>query len=465
MLPIMSFMIRLLEKSKRLIVTTHIFNLLTVLVFVITFGSCSKEPGQIGYIIQPDDSRLDVIYSDTTSIYSYSQLMDSIRSDKLSVNALGSLRDPIFGGTTAGFYMQFNLSIPGEEFPENSVLDSLVLQLSYEGTYGDTNTNLVAHTYEMLEGLDIDISYYSNLQLPVSSADYSNLSFVPRPSDSVYIEGDTLPPMLRLNLTDTDPYLGNKLLTADSMTMSSTEEFQNYFKGLFVQSEPVNVKGAMAYFDLYSSSIAINGTVLALYYTYVDDSSVTQHERYDYNVTTATPTVNKYEHDRISASPDFTAQVIDGDTTLGQQKFYIQGYGGVQSIIRFPHLKDWAAEGTIAVNEAKLVLPGYDGDEFFDAPGRLSLLEVAEDGTGIILPDESEPGNYFGGEYNESLNQYEFRITRYIQSLISDTTLPGRGLYLFVYGGYIYPERFIFKGNQMGSDTTGLRLEMLYTRL
>jgi uncharacterized protein DUF4270 len=461
MLPIMNFMIKLLEKNNYSGVYTQVISLLAVLVLIISFSSCSKDPGQIGYIIQPDDSKLNVIYSDSTSLYCYSQLLDSIRSDKLSVNAFGSLRDPVFGGTTAGFYVQFNLSSLGHSFTDNKELDSLILQLSYDGTYGDTNTNLVAHTYEILEEIDIDLAYYSNLQLPVSSIDYSNLSFIPRTSDSVYIVGDTLPPMLRLNLTDLNTDLGNKLLNADSIAMSSTEHFREYFKGLFIQSQPVNEKGVMVYFGLNSTSEAINGTVLSMYYT-VDD---TVPLRFDYIVTTATATVNKYEHDYSSASSEFTTQLVDGDTTLGQKKFYVQGYGGVQSIVKFPHIRKWSVDGNIAVNEAKLVLPGFEGDEFFDAPRQLSLFEIVGDGTGTVLPDAGEGGSYFDGEYNESLNQYEFRITRYIQSLISDTTLPSQGLYLSVFGGYVYPERFIFKGNEMGTDTTGLRLEMLYTRL
>jgi len=102
-------------------------------------SSCSKEPGQIGYIIQPDESKLNVAFSDTTTIYAYSEIIDSIRSDKLSVSAFGSLKDPVFGGTTAGFYTQFLLSINGYDFGEERQLDSLVLQIDYAGWYGDTN--------------------------------------------------------------------------------------------------------------------------------------------------------------------------------------------------------------------------------------------------------------------------------------------------------------------------------------
>ncbi len=95
----------------------------------------------------------------------------------------------------------------------------------------------------------------------------------------------------------------------------------------------------------------------------------------------------------------------------------------------------------------------------------MSLLEIEEDGTGYPLIDQNEGELYFDGKYNDSRDMYEFRITRYIQSIISDTTQPSRGLYLFIFGGSVHPERYIFKGNQNGADSTGIKLEILYTDL
>jgi len=455
MLPTISFMTRLSEKNSRPRLSITIISLFSLFVFL--FSSCSKEPGQIGFIIQPDESKLKVAFSDTATIYAFSEAIDSIRSDKLSVSAFGSLRDPVFGGTTAGFYTQFILSVNGHDFGEERQLDSLVFRLNYEGYYGDTNVVLTAHIYEMLEGISKDSVYFSNLQLPLDPTDYSNLSFEPRPTDSVIIHEDTLPAMLRINLTNISTNLGNKLLNATVEDMEDSEIFQEYFNGLFVQSQPVYNDGAILYFGLSSAY-----TTLSLYYSNSEQDSL----RYDYLITTSTATVNKYEHEYNTASQEFKAQVINGDTSLGQQYFYTQGYGGVQSLIKIPHIRKWAQEGNIAINEAKLILPGYSENEFFDAPSQMYLLEIGEDGLGSALIDASESDNYFDGDYNESRNLYEFRITRYIQSLISDTTLPNRGLYLFNYGGSVHPERFIFKGNQNGADSTGgIKLEILYTDL
>lgn len=456
MLRTINFMIRLSDKIIKSIISSSVFSLLSFIIFLFLFNSCSKEAGQIGFVIQPEDSKLHVAFTDTSTVYGYSTSLDSIRSDKLSVSAFGSLKDPVFGGTTAGFYTQFILSINGHDFGEERQLDSLILILNYEGVYGDTNVTLTAHTYEMLEGIHIDNIYYSNLQLPIAPIDYSNFPFQPRPNDSIVINGDTLRPLVWMNLSNISTNLGDKLLNATVEEMENSEIFQGFFKGLFIQSQPVYEDGAIVYFGLSSAY-----SKLSLYYSNSEQDSL----RYDYIITSTTATVNKYEHEYNSASSDFKAQVINGDTLLGSQKFYVHGYGGVQAIIRFPNLIKWAQLGNIAINEAKLVLPGYPENEFFGAPAKMSLLEIEEDGSGIPLIDQSEGDAYFDGKYNESRNSYEFRITRYIQSMISDTTQPNRGLYLFLFGGSVHPGRFIFKGNQNGADSTGIKLEILYTDL
>ena len=238
MLPTMNFMTRLLVKTSSKGKFGSITRLVSLSLLILLLGSCAKDPGKIGYVIQPDDSKLNVAFSDSTTIYAYSELLDSIRSDNLSLNALGSLNDPIFGSTTAGFYTQFSLSFPDKSFGTNPVFDSLVLQLDYSNQFGDTNATIVAHTYQMLDSIINDEAYYSNLQIPIGFIDYSNYSFVPNLTDSVYVDGDTIPlaPLLRLNLSDISTDLGEYLLGAPESAMKSTDSFRKYFKGLFILS-------------------------------------------------------------------------------------------------------------------------------------------------------------------------------------------------------------------------------------
>jgi len=82
------------------------------------------------------------------------------------------------------------------------------------------------------------------------------------------------------------------------------------------------------------------------------------------------------------------------------------------------------------------------------------------------MPDYNDGVSYFGGTYEAESNRYVFRITKYIQSVISDSTTVNYGLYLLVNAGSINPESFIFEGFKPSVDTADrMKLEILYTDL
>jgi len=429
------------------------FPFIAFVVFLV--ASCSKPAGTIGINIQPDASKLKLKYSDTTTIYAYSKPIEKVRSDNLGWNAIGSLRDPVFGLTNVGFYTQFLLSSTGQEFGEERVLDSLVLQLKYYGIYADTNTVLVAHVYELKERIYHDSVYYSNLTVPVYESDYGNISFVARPNDSVVVGEDTIAPVLRLNLSNINPGLGEKLLAADTSDMEDNETFWNYFQGLYVIAEPAQSSGCVVQFDLSSSM-----SRLILYYHNSDASDLI----FNYPISTSVARVSRYEHDYSVADEEFKQQVINNDTALGTNKFYVQGFGGVNAFIKLPFITKWRKLGNIAINEAKLELNGYETEPLWGAPNQLSLYKVNENGDNTNLTDINEGDSYFGGYYHQSTNSYTFRITRYIQSLINDTTMKSYGLSLYVTSPWVTPNRFIFNGQQADSSAI-IKLKIVYTDL
>ncbi len=75
-----------------------------------------------------------------------------------------------------------------------------------------------------------------------------------------------------------------------------------------------------------------------------------------------------------------------------------------------------------------------------------------------------EGDNYFGGYYRSSSNNYTFRITRYMQSLLTNPDIKHYGFSMYVTSPWTTPNRFIYNGN--ASDSTAkIRLEALYTDL
>jgi len=459
--PIMNFMTKLLVNRKPLsagIIKLVAFAFLSLLIY-----SCTKSPKKIGANIMPEDSKLNVARTDTTSVYAYSVLSDSVRSDELSFNYFGSLLDPKFGTVTAGIYAQLSITSLDHDFGPNPVLDSLVLQMAYQGYYGDTNVSLSFHAYELTELMEFDEEYYSNLELSHDFIDYGDFPFVPHPNDSTTeidtIANDTIRigAVEKFNLGLTNPALANKLLIADSLTMSSSENFRNYFKGLYLTVSEVNSDGCLVRFNLNDSKSG-----LILYYKNDTADSL----RYGYVVSSVTPRVGKYTHNYSTASQEIQNQLINGDTSLGQQKFYVQGLAGVKSVIKFPHLLEWARKGKYAFNEVKLIFSGYEPEPYLEAPAALFLVKRNADNTQEILEDQYQGGSYFGGEYKSSTNEYVFRITNHIQNLLLDTTQVDNGLFVYANGSSLNPKRFVFNGNQPESDTLSpFRLEIIYTDL
>lgn len=470
-IPTMNFMIRLLKPINRP------FNHPYIPVFfliVLLYSACSKPPGKIGAEIQPEQSKLDVFYFTTNEVVAYSSPEDSIRTDEMGKNLLGSIMDPVFGSSVAGIYSQYDISEVAPDFGENPVLDSLILQLAYLGdSYGDTITPLTIHVYEMMAGIDYLEDYYSNTNIAVGSTDYGNLEFIPNSHDSIYLyppPNDTitdtvvLAPMIRVNLSANSTDLGYKFLNADTSVLKDNEAFIAFFKGLYVVTEPVNQGGSINYINMLSGGQ--NSSKMIMYYHNDYGDSISGPHNFQFVVGQFTPRFNKYEHDFTMAESEFKAQVINRDTALGLQKFYAQGIAGVRSTIWLPDLRKTNELDVVAINEAKLVFSGFEEDPFNGAPPALGLVEMNADGTYQPLTDDLEGPNFFDGTYKSSTNSYTFRITRHIQSLISDSTRPNNALYMFVKSQSLRPERMIFNGNLPASDTASpFRLEILYTLL
>jgi len=427
-----------------------------VLLMLIAFA-CSKKPERIGDNLLPDQNQIRLLQTDTTTIVAYSQLEDTIRTDEPARNLFGSLKDPVFGTTRAGFFTQTRLSTNGHSFGENPQLDSLVLQLAYDGYYGDTNTIQTMRVYELLDDIFIDSAYYSASHRNVSETDFANFSFTPTPRAPFVLGDDTLSPAIRIRLSDVSPALGEKIINASDSDLESTDKFKAYFKGLFVMAESVGSDGSILYFNLTASL-----SRLVIYYSNETDDSL----RYDFFITSGEARYNFFDHNNYTdADPDFQNQVLYKDTLAGKNLLYTQAMAGVKTKIRFPNLKNMSAGGkSIVINEAKLLFRSTK-DTLLTPPSQMALVKDKGDGTYAVLPDQLEGEAFFGGKFKSSVNGYEFRLTRYVQDLLlNPDQTDDDGLYFFVLGGSAKADRWVFHGTQPESDTLQrLKLQLVYS--
>ena len=113
---------------------------------LLAFAACKKSPETIGNNLISDSNYIIPFHTDTTEIQCHSYF-DSVSTKNTNYALLGSMKDPIFGNSEAGFFTQFRLSLAGQSFGESPMLDSLVLQLSLSNYYGDTNVLQTVRVY------------------------------------------------------------------------------------------------------------------------------------------------------------------------------------------------------------------------------------------------------------------------------------------------------------------------------
>lgn len=426
--------------------------------------ACNKRPNQIGADIQPNKGLISLQYNDTIELTAFSVIEDSVRTERTESALLGSLKDPVFGTALAGFYTQLRLSTSTHNFGTNPQLDSLVLQLAYSGYYGDTNTLQTIHVHELLDSLQFESAYYSNQLKATGDVDYANHSFMPKPRSRFVFGNDTLAAMIRVRLNDVSPELGNKLLAADSTSLSSNTQFLRYFKGLRVTAEAVTQGGAILFFNL-----PVTQSKMTLYYSNTEEDSL----RYEFFITNSEARYNIYDHlNYADADPIFKNQVVNGDTLLGRNKFYLQAMGGLKARILFNGLNEirQKAPGKIVVNEAKLIFTSMELDTIrYLAPSQLALVRRNKEGTYTVLSDQIIPNvgeGYFGGTYRPLSNSYQFRINRYVQELLSNDGIVSDdpGLFLLVQGAATRANRLILNGTHPQADSlTRLQLQLNYS--
>lgn len=427
-------------------------------VLAMAFTACKKSPETIGNNLISDNNFIGVFHTDTIALCCHSYL-DSINTKNPTYGLLGSMNDPVFGLSQAGFSTQFRFSAAGQNFGSDPVLDSLVLQLCLSDYYGDTTAWQTLHAYVLTDTLSADEDYYNHSTVAYDeSIDHANgYQFQPHPYTKTHIIGsDTISQaIIRVPLSNE---LGNYLMTLDSTIYKEPGLFKAQFHGLCLRCEPANGNGNISSISLTNNSY----TLMQLYYHNADTPEKAM--RYDYYITSSDTYFNQISHDYTLGDDDFIHQVLEGDTAQGQQRLYLQTMGGVRAKITFPGLKHWGdtlENAHIVINEAKLIVPAATVDTaVFTSPNTLVLLGFNTDGTTFLLPDYYEGTSYFGGTYSSTNNSAYFRISEYLQDILLGAT-ESNGLSLGINGGAYNAQRLVVNGPE--AENNPMRVEITYS--
>ncbi len=417
--------------------------LVCLLALAINSTGC-KDPDELGLEVLPASDALGMTYSDTMTITTRTVREDSLRSDELSAQLIGSYIDPYFGKSNAECYSEVLLQ-GTPNFSTHQVTDSLVLKLFYKGFYGDTNTQQVIRVFRLTESMSADSNYFSNRTFTTESTPLGTLSFMPMPNTTVVIDSDTVAPQIRIPL---DLVLADSLIALNgSTTFQSNEAWRQYFKGikLSIDEATATGQGCISYFDLFNAR-------MTLYY----HDTANAAKNYSWVLTGAKS--NFFTHDYTG----FPAGNHLQDSTYADTVTCLQGMAGLKTRFELPYFEHLKDSGNIILNRAELKVTLTDGTTSpYPAPSSLLIVAINEDGVTTSFPaDYFEAGSFFGGSLDS--RTYTFNLTRHLNQVLSGVR-GNYGYYLVVSGSSIQASRAIISSGK--SQANPMKLNLYYTRL
>ena len=407
--------------------------------------SCQTKTN-IGYGILPEDDIINAEITDTVTLNVYTLSMDTIVTSGVSGLLLGEYIDPVFGYSKASFVCQYGLA----EYPvfsqeSDHIADSAVLTLILDTVnlnyYGDIQAAHTIQIYRLTNNLDSDTIYYGNHD----------------PSE--FMTGDLIgettitvnPDSAKIKIP-LDQSLAVAFLDAENDVYTSSENFINFFKGVYIKSECENDDGAILKFKVNSES------VLSIYF----HESTTPEEALEFKVTSNTSSAvrfNMFEHDYTGVSFENN---IDNEEGMQDSVAYIQAMGGLRTKINMPYIENLKDLGDIVIYRAELIIktaPTNDTYESsYSAIEKLLLTGYSPEYEYYLLAEYISGSSYLGEDYSDS--EYRFDIASYIRNILDGTT-ENNGFYLFSSSGNKYFNRSVIT---TGKHSQKMKLYITYAK-
>ena len=482
---------------------------LLILTTAFYFGSCTRihDSTDLGDELIPAvdnvntfDTVISVLsYNDSFTIGNADRLLnDSTRMAKSAIHYVGRIdNDPLFGKSDAQLF--FELKPPSFKYYFDTtaaglLIDSVVLVLDYQETFGDINALQTVNVYELADMpsnlFKVDSSYLLRRKSFTEGNLLGSKTFAPSIlDDSIKAFRDTTKNQLRIRLNDA---FGTRLLQYDSSATSAyagDSAFKSKFKGFAVTSSGGNA--------LMGFSLTGANTKLALYYHYRNPPNQENTVRYfTFNANTC-GNANYVKRD-YAGFPIATA--LSGGTTTSDDLLYIQATPGTFARLKIP---DLSTVTNRVVHRAELIVEQvyHPLDTVFYNP-ELLFLDVLD--TALkdyrYMPydftiDQSGSPNLAGFGANgkatadaggNPIQVWKFNMTRYVQNvlikkeavhelrlsapyIVGDIYKPsatsGGALYFIGVNSSVARGRVRVAGGNFADPTRKLRLRIIYSKI
>ena len=413
----------------------------TLLAAILLFSAC-QDPNETGFGVLPPEDQISTGYIDTFTVFAQTIQVDSVLTQQAQYQLFGTYLDPEFGRMQTGFFTEFSIG-NNVIFGESGMfsLDSIVLYLPVDDSYGRWEDEQQLEVYEITEAMPDD-SLYSNDTLALDrSVELSN-GYTFNFGDQGGLNE------LRIPL---DASLGNKLLSADpDVHLLDNTAFREYFKGLYVTATPTNLfsrePGGVFYSDLGASSVSR----ITLYY-----HEDTLEKSFDFLISNTT---NRYHHvTRTEEIGTIFGQTIAAGETQPQYHF-VQSGGFVKMFVKFPGIGELTPAG---INKAELVIPVdanfFGSNDRFAPPPTIFAFLADEDSVSEATQDA-----FSSAEFDAGNNQYAIRLTNYMMQTVNEK-LDNNGLILIPSSRWHTLNRAVLGGT--GNPLSPPVLKVTYTDL
>jgi hypothetical protein len=413
------------------------------LFFLSLLGSCKKinEPTEIGdELIPPIDNinTFETFFSTLTDNVNHVE-NDSTKMGITDIAAIGNItNDPEFGQTNAAAYFDLSSTAYGTNpfNHQDSIVgvDSVVLSLAYERTFGDTLTPQTVRVFEIAQTADFNDSTlyrYTRGDFATTGAELGNRTFsASELNDSIthIRKSDTtkMVNVLRIRLPNS---LTQRFASFDTTKSAngghkSDSIFKSLFKGLAIKADQGS-GNALNYFDLNDN----NNTKLTFYFRTQKggkiDTATANYVHLNFNPTILTEHPANFINGQANVVKRTPANGWNNyliNQTAEDDKLYIQSAPGSYAKITIPGLDTFSNN---IIHRAELIVTRIPSsqDNIFIPPVQLLLdrLSPNKDTTYIFDKDlVSTAGlnfDLFGGALKS--NTYRFNITRYVQGIVT----------------------------------------------
>jgi hypothetical protein len=473
------------------------------LLFIVS--SCKKlnEASEIGGGVIPGADGVNTFDTSLTSLLTYNHIFEAVKDSAIvglvNDQILGNIsNDPLFGKTNAKMFLQlkpetYPWSFSGIYNKDSLYIDSVVLVLGWNGSYGDTNTPQKVNVKEIDQFSDFRVDSFLTIRDPGPSATTLLGTKTFNPSnlkDSVKAFRDTTTGQLRVRL---DNSFGQRLLNYDTAhAYANDSAFNTYFKGFAIEGDQ-SVGNALMAFGIYNNP----KTKLAIYYRYTKGGKVDTTVSYFVVKPGASANHNYVNRFDFAGSPLLAASNTAGEDDL----VYIINTPGSYATIKIPALRDLSNR---IIHRAEFIVEQVysPSDEMFPVPEAL-MLDVYDSTLGDykFIPYDFNPDNNYNvnpafGLYGQNtidgagkpIRVWKFDITRYVQNILTKQE-PLHDFRLFttqtVYsdrikqgvatnsGAYVYGRaninsRFVFGRVRVGGGnhaTQKMRLRLVYAKI